>query len=554
MSRAPSLNGPPPSFANHRDLPSLPPLSRAPSVTAMSIHSVLGGPSSASTTSSHYPSPGTAAPPNTAFSSTHASPRVGSDYGPFRRPHTPDYPRTFDSRDRANSAGSPSSATAARFSTPEGRRYGTPHSYASRPPPGQGGLFDDRRDLQGRGPTSMPPRPSSQPNGYNLPPSRAPERASHHNDPMYGRRSEGPSRNGSDAIFGRRPDEGRREAPHRSEMSEEQRYYEQERNARLYEERDLREREAAYYTMMREREQREREQERVIADRRASFQGDYGHQMPPQAAFGRGAEVREPESWRGPNHDVRPPYDQHPERPPQSAAGYGPPSHYPPQPAPVAEPRYGPSGVPQHGSIQVSPYEASIIERQRQAQQERLQQQAQQQAFGPTSHPQLQSRESPPRRLTEEAPPMQQSRSLLGPGEMNRKGRASPLPQAVQGAQLQQAGPAGEPHIKNEFGRMFSGIGSGVGGMGVPSPVSANAPGVPFSNPSQSRRENLDGLGQQDSPTDLGSKIPREASRGGRRKKMMDDDKEDEGGTGRITPGSRGKKPKLHHHHSHHHQ
>ena len=43
-----------------------------------------------------------------------------------------------------------------------------------------------------------------------------------------------------------------------------------------------------------------------------------------------------------------------------------------------------------------------------------------------------------------------------------RAGRASPLPQAVQGAQAQLVNPGGNPSIKNEFGRMFSGLGSGL--------------------------------------------------------------------------------------------
>lgn len=56
-------------------------------------------------------------------------------------------------------------------------------------------------------------------------------------------------------------------------------------------------------------------------------------------------------------------------------------------------------------------------------------------------------------------------RSLLGISpELNRKGRNSPLPQAVQGAQPRHVGPGGDnPGIKMEFGRMFSGLGSGVG-------------------------------------------------------------------------------------------
>lgn len=54
-------------------------------------------------------------------------------------------------------------------------------------------------------------------------------------------------------------------------------------------------------------------------------------------------------------------------------------------------------------------------------------------------------------------------RNLLGVGA-EKRGRASPLPQAVQGA----LGPGGESTIKNDLGRVFSGIGSGVGGVTAP--------------------------------------------------------------------------------------
>lgn len=61
-------------------------------------------------------------------------------------------------------------------------------------------------------------------------------------------------------------------------------------------------------------------------------------------------------------------------------------------------------------------------------------------------------------------------RSWLGvsPEVGRRNGRGSPLPQAVQGAQPRLMGPGRDPSIKNEFGRMFSGLGSGVGGSGTP--------------------------------------------------------------------------------------
>ncbi len=57
---------------------------------------------------------------------------------------------------------------------------------------------------------------------------------------------------------------------------------------------------------------------------------------------------------------------------------------------------------------------------------------------------------------------LSQHRALLGlAAEGKRGGRYSPLPQAVQGAQAQSTGP--EVGIKSEHGRIFSGIGSGVG-------------------------------------------------------------------------------------------
>lgn len=85
-------------------------------------------------------------------------------------------------------------------------------------------------------------------------------------------------------------------------------------------------------------------------------------------------------------------------------------------------------------------------------------------------------------------------RNVLAVQEMNRKGRVSPMPQAVQGAQPQQPGPAAEPGIKSEFGRMFSGIGSGVSGIGVPSPIAAaqalaNEPDLPEKSKGKRRKK-----------------------------------------------------------------
>ena len=63
---------------------------------------------------------------------------------------------------------------------------------------------------------------------------------------------------------------------------------------------------------------------------------------------------------------------------------------------------------------------------------------------------------------------MVQSRSWLGVSseQQHKRGRASPLPQAVKGAQVQMVGPGSDPNIKSEFGRLFQGLGSGLGGPG----------------------------------------------------------------------------------------
>lgn len=158
---------------------------------------------------------------------------------------------------------------------------------------------------------------------------------------------------------------------------------------------------------------------------------------------------------------------------------------------------------------------------------------------GPTSHPNTAPNESPERRQVEEAPLMQQSRSFLGINDINRKGRASPLPQAVQGAQIQQAGPASEPHIKNEFSRMFSGIGSGAGG--TPSPLSATSQGHQLLH--HQRRDQSDSYLPLDSPTDHAPRMSRDMSKGGRRKKYPEDELSEDLSNGRT------KRTKTHHHH-----
>ncbi len=135
-------------------------------------------------------------------------------------------------------------------------------------------------------------------------------------------------------------------------------------------------------------------------------------------------------------------------------------------------------------------------------------------------------------------------RGLLGVQEINRKGRVSPLPQAVQGAQPMLQGPAGEPGIKNEFGRMFSGIGSGVRGIGISSPGPSGAQ-IPFSNPNL-RRDDVEPPHPE--PTNETTTKPRRK----RGKPKEEDGKGDEDSNGRVTPVGRTKRAKTHAHHHHH--
>lgn len=142
---------------------------------------------------------------------------------------------------------------------------------------------------------------------------------------------------------------------------------------------------------------------------------------------------------------------------------------------------------------------------------------------------------------------------------MNRRGRVSPLPQAVQGAQSQIHGPAGEPSIKSEFGRMYVGIGNGVG-MGLSSPITSGA-ALPFSNGNGGpggagasggvplRREDSDSTPHDSNAADP----PAKPVKGKRRKAAKDDPAKaaagEDDGSGRATPAGKTKRAKTTHHH-----
>ena len=144
------------------------------------------------------------------------------------------------------------------------------------------------------------------------------------------------------------------------------------------------------------------------------------------------------------------------------------------------------------------------------------------------------------RRMGEE---MQQSKSFLGLGsEANRRtGRASPLPQAVQGAQGQPLSGGKDPGIKSEFGRMFSGLGSGLGSS-TPSRQSPMPQSAPEVLPPGADLNDL--------------RLQRVSSQNGRKPKRVKDEEglfDNESIDGRGTPSARGSKRNKHNHPGHHH-
>lgn len=143
-------------------------------------------------------------------------------------------------------------------------------------------------------------------------------------------------------------------------------------------------------------------------------------------------------------------------------------------------------------------------------------------------------------------------RSLLAVGvDGKRGGRASPLPQAVQGAQAPYIGPAGEPAIKNELGRVFSGIGSGVGG--VTATTGGSGPSTPLGS-SPFKRDSLTGRSMNGEGMDEASKLARPSSAAGRRSKKSRDEEqmEIESNDARGVLSARNARRSRHSHHHHH--
>lgn len=187
--------------------------------------------------------------------------------------------------------------------------------------------------------------------------------------------------------------------------------------------------------------------------------------------------------------------------------------------------------------------------------------------FGPQPHPHegASIHEQHLRREMEDGHALH--RSFLGVSpEMGRKsGRGSPLPQAVQGAQPRHIGPGGrDPSIKNEFGRMFSGLGSGVGGSSTPiAGFSANGTATPSRmSPIRYAPEAEARQSAESEPLRNGNTAGRGAKKGRKAKETVetgDSDSADERNTPTLAQrGSKRAKTSHaahhHHHHAHAHQ
>ena len=132
--------------------------------------------------------------------------------------------------------------------------------------------------------------------------------------------------------------------------------------------------------------------------------------------------------------------------------------------------------------------------------------------------------------------------------EHNRRaGRLSPLPQAVQGAQGQTHGPSRDPSIKNEFSKMFAGIGSGVSSSGLAG-SGASTPFPPSPKPNETEQRlpfgNRNDLVETHPKSRNGSRMGNKRIR-----KAKDEDlKDTEGSKADGGNGKSGKRARHHHH------
>ncbi|KAH0830767.1 hypothetical protein AYO21_07257 [Fonsecaea monophora] len=134
---------------------------------------------------------------------------------------------------------------------------------------------------------------------------------------------------------------------------------------------------------------------------------------------------------------------------------------------------------------------------------------------------------------------LSQHRAILGLANESKRGRYSPVPQAVQGAQAQT--PTPDAGIKNEHGRVFAGIGSGLGSTSAaPTPTPQALPASPFKRDEGGARLSEENLMKMSRSSSGISK---------RNRKVLDEDVRAESDVGEVKkPGpGRGKRSKYSH-------
>lgn len=493
------------NFGANRELPGLGQALRPGS--SMSISSLIGGGGGGDTgalnqTAQSQPSP----PTNTQVPNGHSmqppSPRRGlpagsrSDFPLFRRQPTPERNMYGSNTSRpseghAFSAGSPRQSYS-NHGSPDPGRQSLPPTTQPYKPMNFAGHRPYAQDT-GRQPAgNVPPRPNSQPMG-----------------PLANTEQEG--RSSYDGFPGRRSAYGPNE----------------ERRRTLGESHHARPNAAE---LLAGTNHNASERDRPVTVHPVSQSGF----SPPQAQRNISGSSEPPRSlWRqsAPTGAVRePPHDSRAEEPPPMHRTYGP---YPP--SMLGAPRYGAQSseemlrrsVDQLGHRVVEQYHApptsdpNSLERQR-------------------TEPLARSLSSSGRSLYDQpsrmGEAMQHSKSHIGFGleASRRTGRASPLPQAVQGASTQPLSVGKDPGIKSEFGRMFSGLGSGLGST------------------TPSRGSPMPQNGQGSFESDNGEMMRRIGSQQGRKPKRVKDEEgifDIEDIDGRGTPGARGTKRNKHHHH-----
>jgi hypothetical protein len=497
------------NFGANRELPGLGQALRPGS--SMSISSLIGGGGDTGapvqTTQSH-PSPPTNAPSSNGHSMQPPSPRRGvpsgqrSEFAPFRRP-SPDRGMYGGGISRptegqhAFPVGSPRQSYSNHGSPELGRQSLPPTTHPYNPMNFSGQRLYSPGDANRQTSGNMPPRPNSQPTG-----------------PLGNPEQEG--RSMYDALGGRRsafgPPEERRRTLGESHHA---RPNAVELLAGVAQSASERDRPVTVHPVS----------QSLFSPPRENRNNMQGSTEPPRSL------------WRHstPNDVARePPHDARQEERSALQRSYG---SYPPPT--LGAPRYGPYG-PEDMLRRVDQLSHRVVE---------------QYHAPPTSDPNSVERHrteplarSLSSRSLYDQPPkmgeaMQHSKSHIGFGleASRRTGRASPLPQAVQGAQAQPLSIGKDPGIKSEFGRMFSGLGSGLGS-------STPSRGSPMP-------QNAQGLFE----SDAGEMMRRVSSQQGRKPKRVKDEEgifDVDSADGRGTPsGARGaKRNKHHHHHVGHHQ